>query len=71
MQRVDIEIGGMSCGHCVASVRKALETVEGARVDHVEVGTATASYDPAVTSIDALESVIRDAGYEVAGSSPL
>ena len=69
MQSLNIEIGGMSCGHCVASITKALEAIEGATAAKVVVGSASVSYDPAVTSPAALESAIRNAGFEVTGSS--
>ena len=32
-----IKIDGMSCGHCVQSVRKALEGVEGVTVNAADV----------------------------------
>ncbi len=73
MEKINFEVRGMSCGHCVASVKEAIEKVDGARVDRVDVGSADISYDPAVTSTKALEDAIRDAGYEVAatGQAPL
>lgn len=69
MERVNLRIDGMSCGHCVASVRKALEGVSGAKVERVDVGSADVSYDPATTRPEALEKAVRDAGYEAAASS--
>jgi len=68
MSNVNLEIKGMSCGHCVASVKKALEAVDGATVERVEVGSASVAYDPAKTSAASLENAVRDAGYEVAAS---
>ncbi len=68
MERVNLRIGGMSCGHCVASVRKALESIGGAKVERVEVGSADVSYDPATTRPEAIEQAVRDAGYEAAAS---
>ena len=47
MQRISIPIAGMSCGGCVATVRKALTQLAGVQVDEVAVGTATVSFDPA------------------------
>ena len=69
MESLNIEIGGMSCGHCVASVTKALDAIEGAAATKVVVGSASVSYDPAVTSPAAVENAVRDAGFEVMGSS--
>ena len=68
MSNLHIEIEGMSCGHCVASVRKALDGVAGATVESVEVGSASVAYDPAITSAEVIESAVRDAGYEVSAS---
>jgi copper chaperone len=57
-----VAIEGMHCQACVARVRKALEKVDGARVDSVDVGAAEVTIDgprePLV--LDA----IRKAGYE-------
>lgn len=63
--RLNLEIDGMSCGHCVASVRKALEAVHGARVENVGVGSAEVSFDPSVTSTESLAEAVRNAGYEL------
>ena len=68
MKNVNLEIAGMTCGHCVAAVKKALDAVNGATVERVDVGSASVAYDPGVTSAAALESAVRDAGYEVTAS---
>ena len=64
MQRISIPIAGMSCGGCVATVRKALTQLAGVQVDEVAVGTATVSFDPAVTSLEALRAAITRAGFQ-------
>jgi copper chaperone CopZ len=64
MQTVEITIDGMSCGHCVASVRQAIESVEGARPGQVAVGRATVEFDPARANVDQIAEAIRDVGYE-------
>lgn len=46
METLRLKITGMSCGHCVAAVRRAL-AVPGVKVKSVEVGAAEAEYDPA------------------------
>ncbi len=63
MKTANLKIDGMTCGHCVATVRKALETVDGATVDSVDVGSAKVSFDPQSTSADALAHAVADAGY--------
>ena len=70
MERISFQISGMSCGHCVASVKRALEKVEGARVERVDVGSADVSYNAATTSGSALEAAIRNAGYDAVAKAP-
>lgn len=62
-RRIGLQIGGMSCDHCVSAVRDALERVPGASVDELTIGGATVSFDPARTSPDKLVRAVADAGY--------
>lgn len=57
-----LAIDGMHCQKCVERVRKAIERVEGARVENVEVGSATVTADASKTL--QLIAAVRDAGYE-------
>jgi len=59
-------IRGMSCGHCVARVRDALEVLEGVKVESVEIGEAAIRLDPERTSRDRAEQAVRDAGFDTA-----
>ena len=67
METITMNVNGMSCGGCVASVTRVLKAVPG--VSDVEVslrpGTAKVSFDPARTAAPALRSAIEDAGYDV------
>lgn len=69
MERVTMKIEGMSCGHCVGQVTKALKGVDGVSVEQVNVGTATVSFDPAATSERRITQAIVDEGYAVAGTT--
>ena len=69
MDRIKLKIDGMSCGHCVSAVDKALKGVNGVQVEQVAIGSATVSYDPATTSTDRIAQAIADEGYTVAGTS--
>ena len=63
-----IEIKGMMCGHCEATVKKALEKlpgVEEAIVSH-EAGTAVVKMSEEVAD-DVLRSTVEDKDYEVVG----
>ena len=64
MQTVSLEVSGMSCGHCVAAVEKALKSVNGVDVTKVEVGKATVSLDPEIASVEEVLEAVEDAGYE-------
>lgn len=63
-------IKGMMCGHCEATVKKALEAISG--VDHAEVshesGTAVVYLKSAVSDAE-LKEAVEKADYEVTGIS--
>lgn len=65
-QTETIKIEGMSCGHCVRSVREALEETEGVEVEDVQIGSAQINYDPARTNRQEVERAIEEAGFTVA-----
>ncbi|TGC09725.1 heavy-metal-associated domain-containing protein [Methanolobus halotolerans] len=62
-----IRIEGMSCGHCQATVDKAIRSVEGVQDVTVDLGEKQARvvYDPTVTNITVIKSAISNAGYDV------
>jgi copper ion binding protein len=70
MEQATIGIQGMSCGHCVASVKRALGQLAGVDVQEVKVGSATVAYDPAAVTPERIAQAIADEGYaaQVAGS---
>ena len=58
-------VEGMTCGHCVAGVKKALDAIDGVRAADVRIGAATVEFDPAVAPAGRITDAIRDAGYTV------
>ncbi len=64
-QTATLAITGMTCGHCVAAVRKALDTVPGVSDAAVSVGSATFAVDANDRARVLSEAVtaIADAGY--------
>ena len=63
-----IKIEGMMCGHCEATVKKALEALDGvesAAVSH-EAGTAVVTLSSDVSD-DVLTKAVTDKDYEVIG----
>lgn len=69
MDRITMKIDGMSCGHCVSQVKKALEGIEGVQVEQVNIGSATVAFDPAAASEDRIAQAVEDEGYAVAGTN--
>jgi len=67
MQTVTLGISGMTCGGCVRSVSKVLNTLEGVVKSDVslEKRLAVVDYDPAKLGVDQLKRAITEAGYEV------
>ena len=66
MTRTTLKIDGMSCGHCVTAVKRALLDLDGVTVENVAVGTATVQYAPAVASQEKIAEAVSDAGYTAA-----
>jgi copper chaperone CopZ len=70
METTTLSITGMTCGHCVASVRKALSAVPGVQVQDVRIGSATLeATTPA--ALDGAVAAVQDAGYDATvGGTP-
>jgi copper chaperone len=63
MERLSLSIAGMSCGHCVSRVTKALGALDGVSVEHVEVGAAKLSYDPEKVTGERITRAVDDLGF--------
>ncbi len=61
-------VRGMHCAACVGKVERALTSVGGVHTASVNLATeqATVSFDPTLTSVDALRAAVDRAGYELA-----
>ncbi|HJR49826.1 MAG TPA: heavy-metal-associated domain-containing protein [Gemmatimonadales bacterium] len=66
MRQATLHIEGMSCGHCLTAVNRALSAVPGVRIDAVRIGRAEVSYDDTTTTPSDLESAVAEAGYRAA-----
>jgi copper chaperone len=67
MEELTVRIAGMSCAGCVNSVRSALVRLPGVQVREVEIGRATLSFDPMVSTPESIQSAIVKAGFEPLG----
>ncbi len=65
MTRATVDITGMHCGGCVASVDRVLSKLPGVRAREVSVGKATVTFDEGAVSEAALRDAIDGAGFEV------
>lgn len=68
MQTVSLAIEGMSCGHCLAAVKKAIAAVPGATLQELQLGSARVAIDEQTTTPDAVVNAITDAGYQAHAS---
>lgn len=69
MDRLTLRIDGMTCEHCVAAVRRALESTPGVTVDRVVIGEATISHDPRTANAQRIASIIEGEGYSVVAAA--
>ncbi|MES2123593.1 MAG: cation transporter [Gemmatimonadota bacterium] len=63
MSQITLHIEGMSCGHCLNAVNKALTAVPGARIESVQIGRAVVTIDPGGPTPEALAEAVTRAGY--------
>lgn len=69
MTDLTLSISGMSCGHCVASVSKALKGVDGVQVEDVRIGSAKLKFDESKVSAAQLAQLVTDEGYAATASA--
>jgi len=67
MTEIILKIEGMSCQHCVMSVKKALGSVRGVSSAEVSVGSAKIVFDESKTGKEDITLAIQKAGYKVVG----
>jgi copper chaperone len=65
METLTLRIHGMSCGHCVGQVTKALTLLDGVQVNSVRVGEAQVAYNRALITPSDIARAVTEAGYEV------
>jgi copper chaperone len=58
-------IAGMTCGHCVMSVREEVEAIAGVGAVDVDLASGRLSITGDQISDDAVKAAVAEAGYEV------
>lgn len=63
-----LQVENMSCGHCVASVTKAVKAVDGAAQVEVDLGAKAVKVDSSAP-LEAVKAAIAEAGYPVTAAA--
>lgn len=65
MQTVTLNVEGMSCGHYVNSVEKAVKEVGAKANVSLSDKTVAVEFDEAAVTLESIKEAIEDQGYEV------
>ena len=65
MAEIILKIEGMSCQHCVMSVKKAVENIKGVASAEISIGNAKVTFDGSKTNKNEIAKAVEDAGYKV------
>lgn len=60
-----LTIEGMSCGHCVSAVKEALGSLEGVRIEEVQIGHAVVETGSDSPSEQAFRTAIEEEGFQL------
>jgi copper chaperone CopZ len=69
MKDLTLHIEGMSCGHCLNAVNRALTSLPGVEVGAVRMGRAELRYDEGATDPARIEAAVADAGYRATSAA--
>jgi len=71
MTNLTLSIDGMTCGHCVANVRRALESLPNVHVQDVRIGSAQVHVaDATPATLRPILAALSDAGYPGSVQTP-
>ncbi|AIQ50385.1 MULTISPECIES: copper ion binding protein [Paenibacillus] len=65
MSNVTLTVEGMSCGHCVSAVEKAVSGVGAAAKVDLQAKKVAVEYDESKVSLNVIKEAIEDQGYDV------
>ena len=67
MEKVTLNVQGMSCGHCVKAVEGSVGALSGVSSVKVDLKGATVDveFNPQEVSVDQIKETIDDQGYDV------
>lgn len=67
MKDITLAISGMSCGHCLNAVNKAVAAVPGVEIRSVQMGRVEVRVPDASNADQAVKAAVENAGYKVEG----
>ncbi|MEK4671178.1 copper chaperone CopZ [Niallia sp. FSL R7-0271] len=67
MEKVKLNVQGMSCNHCVNSIEGSVGKIDGVSNVKVDLGAGSVlvEFDKEVVTLDKIKETIDDQGYEV------
>lgn len=65
MSHTEFTVTGMTCAHCVASVREEVSEVAGVTSVDVDLASGRLTVDGRDVDPDAVRDAVKEAGYEV------
>ncbi|MDR1838799.1 MAG: copper ion binding protein [Treponema sp.] len=69
MEKLTLQVDGMSCEHCKNAVTKAVSALPGVSSVNVDLKakTVTVQHDPALATLEKIKAEIEELDYEVVG----
>ncbi|HWO76000.1 MAG TPA: copper chaperone CopZ [Bacillus sp. (in: firmicutes)] len=67
MEKVTLNVAGMSCGHCVKAIEGSVGNLQGVKDVKVALdeGTVQVEFNPEEVKLDTIKETIDEEGYEV------
>jgi copper chaperone len=67
MEKMTLNVKGMSCGHCINSIEGSVGKLSGITAVKVNLdsGTVSVEFNPSQVTIDKIKETIDDQGYDV------
>jgi copper chaperone len=67
MEKITLQVTGMTCGHCEKAVKNALLSVEGVSEVNVSLkdGKVDVGYESRKAPVEKLKEAVEDQGYDV------
>lgn len=65
MKQVTLKVEGMSCGHCVNSIEKAVKEIGATAKVSLSEGTVAVEYDENKLTLVSIKETIEEQGYNV------